>query len=154
MKWCVFNANSRPLLICEHGLDAPGWAEYIQRLRETVVVNQPGVDGEDPHHQDDVTSAEERLPYLRSTDTQQSDKTHLQSLHYGWDSFVPHYWIASSSAVFLSAPSTGRRDSLLCRARGRQTSRRTGRGMWWWCRELPVRETPFIMLVYSPKQTL
>ena len=64
-----FTDNSRPLLICEHCLDAPARAEDVERLGETVVVNQPSVDGEKPHHQDDVTPVEERRPYLRPTDT-------------------------------------------------------------------------------------
>lgn len=42
--------NSRPLLICEHSLDAPARAKYVERFRETVIVNQPGVDREKPHH--------------------------------------------------------------------------------------------------------
>lgn len=67
-----FTHNSRPLLICEHSLDAPARAKYIERLGETVIVNQPSVDREKPHHQDDVTSAEERRPYLRPTETQLS----------------------------------------------------------------------------------
>lgn len=64
--------NSRPLLIGKHGLDAPARAEYVERLGEAVVVNQPGVDGEQPHHQDDVASAEEGRPYLGGTETQPS----------------------------------------------------------------------------------
>ncbi len=64
-----FTDNSRPLLIREHSLDAPARAKYIERFGETVVVNQPGVDGEKPHHEDDVTSAEERRPYLRAAET-------------------------------------------------------------------------------------
>lgn len=75
---CVcFTDNSRPLLVCEHSLDAPARAKYVERLGETVVVNQPGVDREEPHHQDDVTSVEERRPYLRAPETQPSAKTNL-----------------------------------------------------------------------------
>lgn len=57
--------DSRPLLTGEHRFHAPARAEYVERLGEAVVVNQPGVDGKQPHHQDDVASAEERRPYLR-----------------------------------------------------------------------------------------
>lgn len=74
-----FAANSRPLLICEHGFHAPAGAKYIERLGETVIVNQPGVDRKNPHHQDDVTTVEERRPYLRSAVTQLSAKTNVQS---------------------------------------------------------------------------
>lgn len=75
---CVcFTDNSRPLLICEHSLDAPARSKYVERLGETVVVNQPGVDREEPHHQDDVTSVEERRPYLWAPETQPSAKTNL-----------------------------------------------------------------------------
>lgn len=42
--------NSRPLLICEHSLHAPARAKYVKRLGETVIVNQPRVDGEKAHH--------------------------------------------------------------------------------------------------------
>lgn len=142
-----FTDNSRPLLICEHSLDAPARAEYVERLGETVIVNEAGVDREKPHHQDDVASAEERRPYLRPADTQLSAKAN-PLLDSGFcitdersNSFPPHYWIFSSSAFFPSAPSTRQRDSLPTRGRGRQTSQRTERGTWWWCRELPARET-------------
>lgn len=136
-----FTDNSRPLLICEHSLDAPARAKYIERLGETVVVNQPGVDGEEPHHQDDVTPVEERRPYLRAAETPLSAENsftiiRLCIMDESGDSFPPHYWNVSSSAFFPSAPSTRQRDSLPSRARGRRTSQQTERGMWWWCREL------------------
>lgn len=67
------------------------------------------------------------------------------------NSSLPHYWIVSSSAFFPSAPSTRRRDSLPCRARGRRTSQQTGRGTWWWCRGLAKRDT-YSILWSSPKQ--
>lgn len=60
-----FPDDSRPLLICEHSLDAPARTKDVERLGETVVVNQSGVDGKEPHHQDDVTSVEKGHPYLR-----------------------------------------------------------------------------------------
>lgn len=70
---CVlFPDNSRPLLISEHSLNAPARAEYVEGLGETVIVYQAGVNGEKPHHQDDVTSAEERRPYLGPTETRLS----------------------------------------------------------------------------------
>lgn len=79
-----FTANSRPLLICKHSLYTPPRAKYVERLGETVIVNQPGVDREKPHHEDDVTSVEEHRPYLRSAETQLSAKiNNHQTLHYG-----------------------------------------------------------------------
>lgn len=68
-------AHSRPLLICEHGLNAPPGAKYVKRLGEAVIVNQPGVDRKKPHHQDDVSTVEERHPYLRSTETRPLART-------------------------------------------------------------------------------
>lgn len=67
-----FTDNSRPLLICEHGLNAPARAKYVERLGETVIVNQPSVDREKPHHQDNVTPVEERRPYLSAAERQLS----------------------------------------------------------------------------------
>lgn len=62
---CIRIDNIRPLLICEHGLNAPPRAKYIEGLGEAVVVNEPRVDREKPHHQDDVTSVEKHQPYLK-----------------------------------------------------------------------------------------
>lgn len=60
-----FPDDSRPLLICEHSLDAPARTKDVERLGETIVVNQSGVNGKEPHHQDDVTPVEKGHPYLR-----------------------------------------------------------------------------------------
>lgn len=65
----LFTNNSRPLLVCKHGLHTPARSEYIKGLWEAVVVNQPGVYGEKPHHQDDVTPVEESRPYLSPAET-------------------------------------------------------------------------------------
>lgn len=59
-------SHLRPLLIGEHGLNAPSGPKYIYRLGETVIVNESGVDGEEPHHEDDVSPMEEHHPYLGS----------------------------------------------------------------------------------------
>jgi len=67
---CVLRIDhSRPLLICEHSLNTPARAKYVERLREAVIVNQPGVDREKAHHKDDVTPVEKRRPYLGATNT-------------------------------------------------------------------------------------
>lgn len=137
----------------EHSLDAPARAKYIKRLGETVVVNEAGVDGKKPHHQDDVATAEKRSPYLRA----------MKMISLSWftilqlciiddhnRSFPPHYWSVSSSAFFPSAPSTRRRGSSPSRGRGHQTSQQTETGMWWWCRELLMMETWSAYLFWAP----
>lgn len=48
----------------KHGPHAPARAENIQRLGEAVVVDDPGVDGEDPHQQDDVAARKHHVEHL------------------------------------------------------------------------------------------
>ena len=42
----------------------PGGAKDVHRLREDIVVDEPGVDGKDAHQEDDITTVEEVVPYL------------------------------------------------------------------------------------------
>lgn len=59
--------RSRPVasdLRVKHGPDAPAGAENIQGLGEAVVVDDPGVDGEDPHQQDDVAARKHHVEHL------------------------------------------------------------------------------------------
>ena len=44
--------------------DLPGGTKYVHRLREDVIVDQPCVDREDAHQEDDVAAVEEVIPYL------------------------------------------------------------------------------------------
>lgn len=48
----------------KHGPHAPARAKNIQRLGEAVVVNDPGVDGEYSHQQDDVTARKHHVEHL------------------------------------------------------------------------------------------
>lgn len=57
--------NIRPLLTGEHGLDAPARAEDVERFGEAIVVNEARVDGEEPHHENNVAPVEEGCPYLQ-----------------------------------------------------------------------------------------
>lgn len=124
--------DSRPLLIGEHGLDAPSGAKDVERLGETVVVNQAGVDGEKAHHEDDVAPAEERGPDLgateKATDCQPNADALILEFCITGDSPAPRCWTVSFCAFSPSAPSTRRRSSSAGRGRGRRTSRRRERG--------------------------
>ena len=44
----------------------PRRAKYIQRLGEHIVVDKPGINGEESHQQDDVATAEDDAEYLKS----------------------------------------------------------------------------------------
>lgn len=56
--------NLLPGAVPEHGLDAPGRAEDVERLGEAVIVDQARVDGEDAHKEDEVAAVEEGVPDL------------------------------------------------------------------------------------------
>ena len=59
--------NSRPVasLVDEHGPHAPPGAEHVEGLGEAVVVDEAGVDGEQPHQQDDVAAGKHHVEYLQ-----------------------------------------------------------------------------------------
>lgn len=57
--------NSRPMILGEHGLNAPAWAKDVERLGEAVIVDESGVSGEEAHHQDDVAALKECGEELR-----------------------------------------------------------------------------------------
>ena len=44
--------------------EVPGGAEDVEGLGEDVVVDEPGVDGEDSHEEDDVATSEDRSEHL------------------------------------------------------------------------------------------
>lgn len=57
----------RPVASCssvEHGPDTPARAEQVEGLGEAVVVNDPSVDWEDSHQQDDVASCKHHAEHL------------------------------------------------------------------------------------------
>ena len=61
--------------------NVPGRSKDVERLWEAVVVNQAGVDGEETHQKDDVTTAEECSEDLRvdkKTEDQHQDVKLLQ----------------------------------------------------------------------------
>lgn len=49
----------------KHGPDAPAGAKHVEGLGETVIVDDPSVDGEDAHQQDDVTTSKHHVEHLR-----------------------------------------------------------------------------------------
>lgn len=57
----------------EHGPDTPAGAKHIQRLGEAVVVNDPGVDGEDSHEQDDVAAGKHHAEHLPQKSARQQE---------------------------------------------------------------------------------
>lgn len=55
---------SLPHLSIEHGFHTPSRTKNVYGLWEAVIVDQPSVDGEQAHHEDDVTALEECVPDL------------------------------------------------------------------------------------------
>lgn len=55
---------SLPHVSSEHGFHTPPRAKDVDGLGEAVVVYQARVDGEQAHHEDDVTPLEECVPDL------------------------------------------------------------------------------------------
>lgn len=53
----------------KHGSDAPSRAKHVEWLGEAVVVNDTGVDGEDPHQQDDVATSKHHVEHLQRDTT-------------------------------------------------------------------------------------
>lgn len=49
----------------KHGPDAPSRAEHIEGFRETVIVNDSSVDGEDPHQEYDVATSKHHVEHLQ-----------------------------------------------------------------------------------------
>lgn len=47
-----------------HGTDIPARTKDVKGLWEAVIVYKASVDGEEAHHQDDVTALKERIPDL------------------------------------------------------------------------------------------
>ena len=43
----------------------PGGAEDVEGFGEDIVVDEPGVDGEDSHEEDDVATSEDHTEHLR-----------------------------------------------------------------------------------------
>lgn len=60
----------------EHGRHIPSRTKDVKGLWETVIVYQPSVDGEQAHHQDDITPLKECVPDLH---------IHIESLSYTSD---------------------------------------------------------------------
>lgn len=75
----------------EHGPHAPAGAEDVQRLGEAVVVDDAGVDGEDPHQQDDVAAREHHVEHL-------PQKSPSQSVNAGPAGRLP--WMPTSLSLF------------------------------------------------------
>lgn len=60
-----FMKYSRPRPGSEHGRHIPSGAKDVEGLWKTVIVYEASVDGEQAHHQDDVTPLKERVPDLQ-----------------------------------------------------------------------------------------
>ena len=45
-------------------VNSPLWSEEVNGFREEVIVYKPGVDGEQTHQQNDVTTSKYYIPYL------------------------------------------------------------------------------------------
>lgn len=56
--------HSLPHIFPKHGLHTPPRTKDVQGLWETVVVYQASINGEQAHHQDDVTPLKEHVPDL------------------------------------------------------------------------------------------
>lgn len=129
--------DSLPRSVVEHGSDAPPRAEHVQRFRETVVIDEPGVHWENAHHQDDVAPLEKHVPDLKT----QKRGRHEASLDNYMkkpmkNASAPRSWFSSVCGPFHTGPSRERRGTWWARDRGLRTSQQTGRGKWWWCTEL------------------
>lgn len=59
--------NLRPVgsFGAKHGPDTPARPKHVEWLRETVIVNDACVDGEDPHQKDDVAPSKNHVEHLQ-----------------------------------------------------------------------------------------
>lgn len=76
-----------------HGLHTPARTKDVKGLWETVVVYQASVDGEQSHHQDDITPLKERVPDLL---------VHIKSLSYTSDTHTHSLWYFLGHIMELS----------------------------------------------------
>lgn len=120
----------------KHGPHAPARAENIQRLGEAVVVDDPGVDGEDPHQQDDVAARKHHVEHLpQKSRSNQSTPAERDSCRGS----LPRCRSSGPSVCSPWAPGRARRRSWVPRGPCPQTWPQTERGRWWWCMELETR---------------
>ena len=105
--WAVFKMQySLP----PHGLHTPARTKDVKWLWETVVVYQASVDGEQSHHQDDITPLKERVPDLLehikslsyTSDTHTHTHTHSHRYFFGHIRELSHENSLTSFLVFLS----------------------------------------------------
>lgn len=53
----------------KHGPNTPSRTEHVERFGEAVVVNDAGVDGKNPHQQDDVATSKHHVEHLQRHET-------------------------------------------------------------------------------------
>jgi len=58
----VYKVHEIPVI--SGGWCRPAWAEDVQRLAEDVIIQQPGIDAECSHQENDVPTSEEYVPNL------------------------------------------------------------------------------------------
>lgn len=88
--WAYWLKYLLPHLCCEHGFHTPSRAKDVQGLGETVVIYEASVDGEQAHHQDDVSPLKERIPDLCGHTTQLS-YTPLKTWWHAFTFFGSYY---------------------------------------------------------------
>lgn len=142
-----------PSWLADHRSNTPTRWKDCSSFAKALVINEAGVDGEGTHQQDEVAAFKEHLPYLGGATTCGEIGLNLQvgyrtlfSIHHAPPiaslSFqsLPHFPPSSCQGGSHSAPSKGQKGTLVVHGQHPRTWQQTGKGKWWWYKELQSRQ--------------